>query len=31
MAVGGKPAHGLRSDQPEGACDKNLFAHHSPL
>ena len=30
MAIGSQPSHGLRSDQPETARDKNLFGHLPP-
>jgi hypothetical protein len=31
VAVGDQPAHRLRSDQPESACDKHLFGHCPPM
>jgi hypothetical protein len=31
VAVVDQAAHGLRSDQPETACDKNLLGHLPPV
>jgi len=30
VTIGHQSAYGLRSDQTETACDKNLFGHRSP-